>query len=336
MPALCYLGDGYNIQGVYSRSNNNHDKIKRNWNVTTSTNIDDFNLKRIDWIIIAVNLDQVPVVTNKLLSLGLSNKVIFLDTPVINIDDIFYISSLKRFKNVYVTEESIVMPQFCIAKKLINEGKIGELKGIWLFHSGFKYHAIATIRSFLGKKRILKAQSYEITKNCYELTIKFNGGVRATILEPRNYSSGRFLISGTDGLISDYDINNDMTDSSVYKISYLKHNGVIKGFILNGEEIKKNRLDRKFFEMLDVNIIPNPSEVNQLKIWALMKYFELSKLNIDDQTYKYKDGLYDNYLINIMNKINWWYDLPVYFNCSLTSAFIKTYISINKIINRNA
>ena len=333
LPALTYLGDDYIIQGVTSKTNKNHQQIRKNWDIPTSTRIRNFDLSRVDWIVIAVDLNEVPVVIKEICSCSMEDKEIFLDTPVLDIQDLSNMSLLKKFKKVYTTEESVVLPQFRMAKNLIDQGKIGALKRIWLFHSGYKYHAIATIRSLVNDNNILKIHHKEITKQCFEIIMNFKNGVTATIIEPRDYNSGRFLISGTNGLIADYDINTDMINCPVYKISYLLNNNSISSFTLNNKKKTNNILDERFFDILDISKIPKPSINNQLKIRALMDYFYLIKCDNSYSGHNYKDGIYDNILSNLPHGLKYWYDPLGHFKMSSLIVMTRFIIFLKRFLH---
>ena len=103
-------------------------------------------------------------------------------------------------------------------------------------------------------------------ENCIETTLNFNGGIKASIIEPRDYESGRFLIAGSQGLITDYRINSDMTDCKIFRIGYRITKDKIIGFTVNGVARIPTELDELFFQKLDMSKIPQPTITHQIKI----------------------------------------------------------------------
>jgi len=294
------------------------------WGIKTTTNFENLKLDEVDWIIVAINTGNVPGLVSSLFALGLTDKLLFLDTPVLHLSDLKCLHTINKFRRVLTTEESIVLPNYMIAKEILASGDIGELKRIWFFNNGFKYHALATIKSLLDEKYILKGTFLRYGENCIETTLNFNGGIKASIIEPRDYESGRFLIAGSQGLITDYRINSDMTDCKIFRIGYRITKDKIIGFTVNGVARIPTELDELFFQKLDMSKIPQPTITHQIKIRGLVEYFHLISSGDDSSFgYDYREGIYDSIFFHISNKFSRWYDFPVHFRCSLIPIIIR-------------
>jgi hypothetical protein len=95
---------------------------------------------------------------------------------------------------------------------------------------------------------------------------------------------------------------------------------------LNEKICEESELDRLFFEKLDVSIIPNPTIMNQLKIRALMEYFESKMYGREGFSYDFTQGIYDADLIKISSKLKWWYDFPVHLGFSSLSLISRLHL----------
>jgi hypothetical protein len=273
-----------------------------------------------------VNLDAIPNLVKKLLSLGLSERELFLDTPVLMSRDTHCLGDFREFKAVHTTEESFLLPYCMMAGNLIRKGFIGTLQRIWMFHSGFRYHALATIKGIVQQRYILRANFIRYGKTNIEMNLVFPNGVKATIIEPRDYQIGRMLIAGSEGLISDYDIDSDMYSCPIYRIGYRTSEQKIIGFTLNHKLCEANDLDRLFFKNIDPSMMPNSTIMNQLKIRALMEFFDLKRKGDRDSLYDYTEGLYDARFVDISTKFKCWYDVPVHLGFSILPAMSRFHL----------
>lgn len=330
LPALCCMDNRFNILGVYSRTNTNFEQIKKYGDIKTSTSLDNFDFDKIDWIIIAITTKNIPEIISKLVELKLFEKTLFLDTPVMPLKNLDYIKKLKKFRHVFITEESPFLPNYQIARHIIEEGKIGKLRKIWLFHGGFKYHAFATLKLLVGRKYVLKAKLIKYAKNCAEINLEFSNGVKASIIEPRDYENCRFMIAGSDGLITDYNLNTDTSDCNIYRIGYVTNKGILTGFTVNGITQSYNEIDKIFMTRLDKKKVPDISLMNQLKIIGLKGYFDSVCRDNYISIYNYYDGIYDHILSYIFTKKTRWYDLLAFINYSNLLILIKTFLFFKK------
>ena len=118
------------------------------------------------------------------------------------------------------------------------------------------------------------------------------------------------------------------------KISYLLNEKTITKFTLNDKEKTINKLDERFFKNHDISKIPEPSINNQLKIRALMNYFDSVKCDNDYSGYNYKEVIYDNILSNLPCGFNTWYDPVGRFTLSSLLWILRIYSFCKRILNR--
>jgi hypothetical protein len=90
-----------------------------------------------------------------------------------------------------------------VVKTALENEAIGEVKGVIFHHSAYKYHGLATLKTWLSCNKITSAHRKRIKPDITCRYIKFSNKNRGRIYEPRDYSKGSFVIEGSQGSISD-------------------------------------------------------------------------------------------------------------------------------------
>jgi hypothetical protein len=246
--------------------------------------------------------------------------------------DLGWLSRLRAFKNVLTSEDCIALPQFQVVRRLIEQGAIGELRKIWLFHSGYRYHAIASLRSLVSRQHVLQYRTLRYATNQSEVSLRFPNGVEATILEPYAFDGmGTFMVAGTTGIIADYPLGHPKAKHlgfSMEKNAEARPNPEARsqagdmyrgqrlvGMTVDGELYpgfgfpgsRGDALDQQFRDALPYSLMADTSCKNLLKIRGLMQLFvgatspqgeggrqiDASGENHLDFQYPVVDGLYD-------------------------------------------
>lgn len=304
IPALFCLQDEFEIEAVYTRSIKTLSLFNDSWKKKTINDLAEIDFKKISYIFVAVTISEVPNVLKKLANYQTSHITIFLDTPVLPHTKLGASKYFKNFKNVLVPEDSIALPSFKLAKKIIDEGKIGKLKRIYIFHEGYRYHALAALKFLTSSSHVKKITNKVWSKkaDCVEWDFYFKN-VRATMLDPRDYNTGRFLIAGEKGLIADY----NLTGENTYKIEYVVEDGSYRGLKLNGQKVEADRLDKLYTKYISDDLYKK-SPMNSMKIRGIMEI--LSGVDKGDKKYFYsaKTGIYDILAIMIAEKFGYFRD----------------------------
>ncbi len=153
--------------------------------------------------------------------------------------------------------------------------------------------------------------------------IKLSSGATATIVEPRDYSIGRFLIVGENGSIADYPLQN--VENS-YHIDYQIYEGAYQNLLVKGEMASCDldnycysnscsstvlgELDEKYRENLPCNLV----ETNLMTTMKIRGFMELlSKFGDRCSPYQYDpiEGLYDAGVIVFLEKFGYFFDRRV-------------------------
>ncbi|MEO0852318.1 MAG: hypothetical protein AAFY15_02270 [Cyanobacteria bacterium J06648_11] len=303
LPALACLQDEYKIAGIYSRSQDKLDRLGTRWQVPVSTELDAFDWDAINVIYIAVTLHNVPDVLQAITTKPTSQIVLMLDTPVLAKGHLDFTRLFRRFQAVYVGEDCIALPQFEVVRQTIASGAIGRPQKMWMFHSGYLYHAIATVRSLVGCSRVLLGRSRNYGRGGGEIQLKFASGFEVTIVQPRDYGVGRFLLVGSEGTIADYPLQAE----NARVIEYLQEGDRWTGLAVNGEAWPKTDLDRRF-DTLSLTDLPDRSLMTQLKIRGLVSVLAYLQTGLFDRVYPATEGIYDSMLCYAMDVLPTWVD----------------------------
>ena len=317
LPAFWCLRDWFNVVGIYSRMEKRLSFFDGKYNTRTIISLEGINFKSLNLIVIAVTIENVHEVLKTLSQYNTGHITLMLDTPVLPPNHLGAARLFNRFKRVVVAEDSITLPQLVAAKKIIENGKIGKLRHIYLFHNGFRYHALAALKFITGKSYIRKNRTKDLGTGITSRELSFVGGIGATIIEPVDYSIGRLLIVGTKGIIADY----HFSKGEVTEIGYLAENRIYRGLTINGKRQDPDQLDKIFFENIGENI-PQKTFMDGLKIRGLMSLI-YATLEDSPPAYSTTEGLYDNLSIKLAEKTGYFFDFSLGKSGSFFSLVIK-------------
>jgi len=320
LPALCCLPNIFTVVGIYSRTEKTLVFPDGKTKMKTITDTGKIDFRYIDVIIVAVTTENVPDVIHSLARHRVNHIVLFLDTPVLYMKHIYTARLFSLFKKVYVTEDYIAMSITNVVKRIIQAGSIGKLKQIYLFHGGYKYHALAFLRRIVSERYISTMIRKRVSSAISKIHIRFPGGTCATIFEPKDYTVGRLLIVGEKGFISDYPLSGE----HAINITYTFKNGFYSGMNVSGGVVEKHRISNPFYWRIIKNLSDEPL-INCIKIEGFIRLFE----SLADQTlqyvYSYEDGIYDGAASAMLDAYGFFVDarLPL-FQQSIMHKLIST------------
>ncbi len=208
-PALFASANRYEITALYAKTPQTVSLPEHQFEMETVPTLDAVDFKSIDVIIIAIPPEAVAGVLAQLAAKDTKHCSVLLDTPVIPFSHLGAIRT--HFKYVAVPEDLLGLPPILAARRHIEDGDIGTLTGVTFFQSGYKYHAIATLKRLTGTNHVRFISNQKLGGEAMIKHITMPGGVKAVVHEPRDYSKGRTLITGTEGMIADYDAGPNTT-----------------------------------------------------------------------------------------------------------------------------
>jgi predicted dehydrogenase len=316
IPAFHCLKDKHNIIGLYSPTKANREAVCDKWHIPAIEALESVNFEMVDIVVISITTDYVPDVLKQIHHLC-KGKTLIVDTPVFEyIKDFRATLYLLSFSKVIVTEDYLNYPQFGVMREVIQSRVLGEIKNITLSHTGYRHHALAVIRSFVGLKKVwsIKHNSKNTTR------LSFPGGISATITEPYQRLDGWVKIEGSKGTLL-YDPKEGYTGQIDDSWLILKENicqNTIATFELNGFVIPEAR-QPKYFAQLKQLKIEDTSNFNTFKTCGLIDVFESIYIDNDARPYTWQQALYDTALSKFIWKVK---RLPRWFNKAVPSFWI--------------
>ncbi len=306
LPALACLSDTFSILGICSRQQKQVVVPGQLAPISTISDLGGIDFKSIDIIIVAITSLQVLPTIKLLIAHDVRQSTLFLDTPVLPPKDIGGLRLLSRFRRVYVSEDYIGLTSYDIISNLIRRGVIGKLRYIYLFHSGYKYHALALLKKLTSSSYIRSARLIKRNGEIHEMLISLPNGVYASIIGPRDYSIGRFLIVGEKGAIADYPISS----VPVTTLHYLYRKNIYIGVRLTGDVEESMIIQNKRYQALSSQFI-DTTTINCQKIEGFMRLLVSSLETTPRYAYSCDEGMYDAIVSIILDKFSFFLDYSV-------------------------
>ncbi len=202
IPALHATGL-WNIFGVYAREPRRIYARGAEYMVRSLSDLQKSDLENTDYIYMSVPPKNVAEVMKELSwCLGnLKNKTLIIDTPVFPWQQSRNKKYFTYFKSVIVAEDISYMPWIEPVKKYL-----GTVTDVVFDRGAYRYHGIALIKALLGTERfktvrLKRVKAKDSKREMVELQTE--SGARGQIIEPRDYAKGSFVISGTQGTVTD-------------------------------------------------------------------------------------------------------------------------------------
>ena len=323
LPALYCLRNEFDLMGVLSRTKKDLSQWYKNIPLSTDTDFNKFDVSNADIIFISVSTKNVGSVLRKLNNWDVSKATLVLETPVIHPKDIKAIKLLRKYKKVVVAEDFLYLRMYVEAKRLIDSGVIGNLKYIHLLHCGVLHHTMALVKFLSDSNTIIFTQM--IARGVSEeLRIRCGNGVTASLIGPRDYDIGKYLIVGDQGTIADYPISKENhVFISVQRTPQNGYAGIsIDGKLLDPtgeEELFQKNLPN--YRLVGVKI-NEPLWMNQMKIHSLMK---ILRSVCESEGFRYGPiTAFSNWLPwRFLNKYGFFVDLPIGSRTSVVNLLIK-------------
>ena len=221
-PAFQCVRDRLHVEYAFQRSSHKLADFCNKNNIVPLSSVADERLQSVDLISVCVHPSQLVGILAewRASNLDFSNVTLMLDTPVLNPSGFRSMPIFKVFKQVIVAEDLIADPIHRVAKQIIEENRIGRVKRIELRHSGYRHHAMASLRMLAGGVAPLLITRSPLGVNGNEYSLKFRGGMLAKFIEPRDYRVGSFIIYGEHGTVADFDLGAERSGGKHYYLHY--------------------------------------------------------------------------------------------------------------------
>jgi predicted dehydrogenase len=328
VPALMCLTGDVEVVGVWARRSRKLSFYGGEFTVQTETSPAAFDLSQVDSIIVAVTRAQVPAVLAALAPYQTGHIALMLDTPVLDPGDFAATRAFRRFRRVVSSEDAIALPPVATARDILQRGDIGELRSVCLFHSGWRNHALASLRSFVGMRRPSRITVRRWNPKWSETRVRF-GGVRASVIQPHVHGNGRLLVVGERGAIVDYETDR----SDAIRIGYVVDGGVYRGSTIDGERVESER-DERFFTNLPRSGLPNPTLDNMFKIRGFMELVAEVNQERPGLAYDAYDSIYDHQAMRLAERLPAFVDVALPGGRSVFDGGIRAVAGLARVARR--
>jgi hypothetical protein len=143
------LPDRFAVTGVVAHSPASQERARRDWGVEVHADLDAaLAVQRPDFVVLSVPWPVTPVLVRRLVALGL--PVLTETPPAPDLEGLHALwADVGASGLVQVAEQYALMPLDAARRALVAEGVIGAPSSV-LVSSTHLYHAVATMRSYLG------------------------------------------------------------------------------------------------------------------------------------------------------------------------------------------
>lgn len=204
LPAFAAAEPALRVASVWAKHEKTARAGGRSYDVHAMEGFDASALEGIDLVYVAVAKAVAPRILAKLLEHGAARCELLIDTPVLLPKHFRHVPLLEQFKAAWVPEDCAYLPWLPLVARA-NSSWLGAPRRLEFERSAYAYHAHATLRALAGAP-LSSARRRRIAADRHERMLRFDNGVEALLVEPRDYSRGRFAIRGEHGVVADHDL----------------------------------------------------------------------------------------------------------------------------------
>ncbi|QDU83911.1 hypothetical protein Pla163_10120 [Planctomycetes bacterium Pla163] len=204
LPVLASLEARWDVAGVFTRTPRTLTTADgHNWAADGLDELERRGLDGIDLVYMVVAKGAVPSMLARLAALGPRATDIQLETPALLYKHLGRAPVLAPWRRVWVSEDTTPLPLWELVEAWARANGHGAPDEVLLDRCGYAYHGVAMARRLLGGGRVRRARRRAEGQRDVR-TLELLGGGRATIVGPRVYSEGRFLVRFGDTSIGDH------------------------------------------------------------------------------------------------------------------------------------
>lgn len=207
LPVFERASELFELAGVFSRTPKRIESEGREVLVRGLDTLSPAELATIDLVYMVVSKPAVPGVLRRLVSLGIRDCDLLIETPVMLFRHLGHLGLLRAFRNTWVSEDTSTLPCFDPLHDLVASGELGALKSARFDRSAYAYHGVAMAKAALSCTRVASARQKSLSGDTRQrdLTLVRADGARrhATLLDPRDYSKGRMSFELERGRVAE-------------------------------------------------------------------------------------------------------------------------------------
>ncbi len=200
LPVVRASSDRYELAGVFARSSR---RLDDGTEVRAVEELRGDRLADGDLVYVVVKKDAVPDVLGRLARCGPDRLDLLLETPVLLFKHFRHAAALRRFRHAWAAEDCVALPWLDVAREVVRVGTIGALRRVILYQSAYRYHALAIVKQLFDGHAPRRGRHRRLSPHFEQRDLVYPGDRTAWVLEPRDYPTGRFLLIGERGSLSD-------------------------------------------------------------------------------------------------------------------------------------
>ena len=247
LPALRLLDSDVEVVGVHSRNIADARAAGEPFGVGAVETLGSLRPGDVDAVMVSVTPTSNLAVLRATAHLA-PGAALLMDTPAaVRWGDLRQLALYRRWRTVRVAEDFMNLPQFRLVGKVIDSGAIGEVVRIRLESMGYRYHALALLRSWLGFPLVRSAHCRWSRGGAVNIVYRFPGGATGEVIEPFTGAEGPFEVIGTRGSITGHSMGHAVSDADGdCRVERLEDEAGLSGFQLVGVAPEVTRGSRRW------------------------------------------------------------------------------------------
>jgi len=194
LPALAALPEHFVIDGVFARSEKTIEAQGVAYQTESFENLTAARLDGVDLVDLCVAKHAVPLVLRRLQECGPDRIQLLIETPVLLFKQLGSLSLLDAFAAVHVSEDTSTLPWVETLSAARAAGMLGPPRRLLFDCSAWRYHGLAMTRTLLDCATIRRATRRRDSAQRVRVKLHMVSGSVGEIIEPRDYTSGHWLL----------------------------------------------------------------------------------------------------------------------------------------------
>jgi hypothetical protein len=294
LPVLRCLRDKFSIDVIHSRTLASAQAVADRWQIGAVERLSDVDFSRIQLVIVSIPHKANPSVLQQLHNCGYQLDIL-IDTPILSIRQLHHRNLLKSFRRTFAAEDYMNFPEFVFARAFVSSHKLGRVHSVHLINTGYRYHALATARSFFDFLPITCVEAIVLPNDNYWLKIFFGRGRIAFVSEPNRRFNGGWAVVGSEGILAtdEHAWALGSKDLMKFKLSRSDTNdGSGKSFTIRSNDFEMI-YPIAWYEIMSQQELDDKSEMNMMRNCGLVEILESIAGRGRAPVYSAFDGVYD-------------------------------------------
>lgn len=272
----------------------------------------------VDLVLVSVTVTSNLAVLRSTVHIA-PGAALVMDTPAVGgLGDLRHVALYRRWRTIRVAEDFMNLPQFRLVGKLIDSGALGEIVRLRLTNMGYRYHALALLRSWLAFPLVRSAHSRRSRRDVVDIVYRFPGGVTGEVIEPYTRAEGSLEVVGTRASITGHAMGYEIADrgtavgdngraDGVYgRLARLEDENGLSGFQIVGLGTA-NTTSFPFLARLRAMGLEDDTEFNLLRVDGLCQVISsLWSPDLVNTEYRLQDAMTDALVSLVARGVPWW------------------------------